>query len=523
MKKVLVTGANGYIGQRLVMSLLAQGYKVVCVVRDISRFDTKRLLNFDPSSYIPDDYIAQENNLREENIEVIQGDFLNLDSLKNIPRDISIAYYLIHSMSNSQEKDFTEMEALSVKNFIESTKDTDLEQVIYLGGIVNDENLSPHLNSRLNVEATLRSGKFNLTVLRAAIIIGSGSASFEIIRDLTEKLPVMLAPKWLSVKCEPIAIKNVIQYLTGVILKPEAYNKVFDIGGGEILSYKEMLLGYAKVRKLKRWIITVPVMTPRLSSYWLYLVTSTNYSLAKALVSSLRNEVVCKHKGIEKIVPLELFNYEDSILRTLYKVSQDEIPSSWKDAWNLKSTNINFHLANKQAVPEFGILFDLRKMEFTRNAEEVKANVWQIGGNRGWYYMNWVWQIRGYLDKFVGGVGLRRGRREDLDLKVGDSLDFWRVLYANKEEGHLILFAEMKIPGEAWLEFKVTAKVEAGENVEIGVCEQSHEYGGILEQKATFRPHGLFGIIYWYSLVPVHELIFKGMARNIIGYSKTAL
>lgn len=503
MHKILVTGANGYVGQRLIISLLAQGYKVVCLVRDPSRFDTKRLLSFNPDLYISDNQKILDENLRKNNIEVIQGDLLDLDSLKSIPKDISVAYYLVHSMSNKNRKDFDKLEALSAENFIEATKDSKLEQVIYLGGITNDTNLSQHLKSRGNVELILRKGKFNLTVLRAAIIIGSGSASFEIIRDLVEKLPIMIAPKWLNVKCQPIGIRNVIQYLTSVILKPETYNKVFDIGGPDILTYKEMLFGYAKIRKLKRWIFTVPVMTPRLSSYWLQLVTSTNYALAKALVSSLRNEVICANNEIQDIVPIKLSGYEESITRALYRVSANEIPSSWTDALNLESNNRTFGMNNKNAVPEFGCLFDLSEIEFDRDIEDVKKNIWQIGGNRGWYYSNWIWKLRGNLDKLVGGVGLRRGRREGLNLKTGDAIDFWRVLYANREEGHLILFAEMKVPGEAWLEFRVLPKAQGG---------------GILQQKASFRPRGLAGRLYWYALVPIHGFIFKGMANGIIEY-----
>ena len=403
-------------------------------------------------------------------------------------------------MNSANRKDFESMEASCAKNFTKVFNK--LKQVIYLSGISNDEQLSKHLGSRKNVEEVLKQGDFNLTVLRAAIIIGSGSASFEIIRDLVEKLPIMVAPKWLKVSCQPIAIRNVIQYLTGVIMKEEAFNKVFDIGGPEILSYKEMLLGFAKVRNLKRLIFTVPLMTPRLSSYWLHFVTSTNYTLARTLVSSLKNEVVCKNLGIDKIVPIELFPYEESIKKTLYRIAQDDIPSSWKDAVNLKTSNETNKFVHIE-VPQHGCLFDKREVEFGGDINKVRDNIWKIGGSRGWYYLDWLWKIRGSFDKLLGGVGLHRGRRVNNDLKAGDALDFWRVLKADHQNKHLVLFAEMKVPGEAWLEFKLTEN-EDGKNT--------------LLQKATFRPRGLLGRLYWYLLIPVHYFLFEGMAKKIINY-----
>lgn len=502
--KILITGANGYIGQRLILSLLSQGHKVVCLVREAYRFDKKKFFNYDGSFYLPDGVELKSHEAKPEDLEVITGDLLDPNSLGNIPEDIDIAYYLVHSMSTKNRNDFDVMEIECARNFSQAIKKTKVQQIIYLSGISNDDNLSRHLSSRKHVEEVLKESKIPLTVLRAAIIIGSGSASFEIIRDLVEKLPFMVAPKWLNVRCQPIAVRNVIQYMTGVIGKQECYDKVFDIGGPEILTYKEMLFGYARVRGLKRWIITLPVLTPRLSAYWLHFITSTNYALARTLVSSLKNEVICKLGNIQEIIPLKLINYEDAINKALYRISRDEIPSSWRDALNIKTAFCNIFARNAH-VPRYGCFFDIRTVEFDRDINEVRDNVWMIGGKRGWYYFNWAWKLRGNFDKLIGGVGLRRGRRADKDLQVGDAVDFWRVLQADYENRYLVLFAEMKLPGEAWLEFRLE-KLDNGKNK--------------LTQKATFRPRGILGRLYWYALTPIHFFIFQGMANEIVNYKR---
>jgi uncharacterized protein YbjT (DUF2867 family) len=413
-----------------------------------------------------------------------------------VPTDIDVVYYLVHSMSSSN-LDFTKMEAISAQNFVAFINTTTAKQTIYLSGIVNDADLSAHLLSRKNVEDILKSATAPLTVLRAAIIIGSGSASFEIIRDLVEKLPVMVAPKWLKTRCQPIGIRNVIEYLQGVLLKQESFHQTFDIGGTEILTYKQMLYGFAKMRGLKRLIITIPVLTPKLSSLWLVFVTSTTYSLARSLVNSMRNEVICNDRRIQQIVPTKILSYEESLQLAFDKISQKSVISSWKDAISLSTMDKNF--LNNVQVPEHGVFTDKRQIEFVRNREEVIENIWRIGGNRGWYFGNWMWRIRGVMDKMIGGVGLRRGRRSETDLKAGDALDFWRVLVADKPNGRLLLYAEMKLPGEAWLEFRV--KESDGRKT--------------LFQTATYRPLGLWGRLYWYSVLPFHGLIFPKMAENI--------
>lgn len=505
--KILVTGANGYIGKRLIANLLHLGHEIYALVRDPSRFDTSKFLDsrINYLYELKDKFLEQDiSSLTQkvDQLKIIKGDLLQQESLTEIPKDIDVAFYLVHSMSTSNRKDFVDMEARCARNFLEAINQTDCKQVIYLSGISNSNELSKHLSSRRNVEYILKEGKFCLTILRAAIIIGSGSASFEIIRDLVEKIPIMITPKWLDTRCQPISVRNVIQYLIGVMLKEEAYNQVFDIGGPDILTYKEMLLGYAKVRGLKRLIYTLPVMTPTLSSYWLNFITSTNYALARTLVSSLKNEVICLNKGIEKIVDIKCYDYEESILRALYQISQDKVLSSWKEAYNSKSHLAGTDLINVE-VPKHGCLFDKQEIIFDRDYKEIKENIWSIGGNRGWYYWDWAWVIRGYLDSIFGGVGLRRGRREDLNLKPGDALDFWRVIKADEDNMHLVLFAEMKLPGEAWLEFKI-------ERLPDGRTK--------LKQTATFRPHGLWGRLYWFLMFPAHIFIFRGMAERIVGF-----
>lgn len=480
--KILLTGANGYIGVRLLPVLLQNKHEVVCLVRDKRRY--------------------KENNELEGQVHIITGDLLNEDSLNEIPKDIDAAFYLVHSMGST---DFSKLEELSALNFIKALEQTHCRQIIYLTGIVNDKDLSTHLKSRLNVEDILKSSKIAHTCLRAAIIIGSGSASFEIIRDLTEKLPVMVAPKWLRTLCQPIAIRDVLFYLHGVLNNDEALNKTLDIGGPDILSYKDMLLQYAKVRNLKRWIITVPVLTPRLSSYWLNIVTSVNYRIASSLVDSMRNEVVCRNDEVKYVVPHECLIYEQALKLAFERIEQNSIVSSWKDALNRGYLETTF--MDQVKVPQNGTVDYKVKLLLKRSSEEVLENIWSIGGNRGWYYLDWLWNLRGIIDKLIGGVGTRRGRRSDKNLKAGDALDFWRVILADHKNHRLLLYAEMKLPGEAWLEFKIIERPT----------------GKYLTQVATFRPNGLWGRIYWWLMWPFHLFIFNGMAKNLVNYKEKVL
>ena len=468
--KILLTGATGYIGKRLLPILIENGHRVVCCVRDRKRFNP-------PKSLLP-------------HIEVIQVDLLDPASLILIPKDIDAAYYLVHSMSSSN--DYEILEKKSASNFRRAIERTQTKQVIYLSGIINVSILSKHLKSRQNVELELSLGKYNLTTLRAGIIIGSGSASFEIIRDLVEKLPIMITPKWLKTKCQPIAIRDVISFLSKSLFNTQTYNQDFDIGGPDILSYKDMLLEYAKIRNLTRRIIIVPVMTPHLSSYWLYFVTTTSYKLAIALVNSMKIEVVCRDNKLNKILEINPLSYQEALSKAFLKIESNEVVSSWKDS--LISGRLNIKISDFVNVPHFGCLTDKRSQVYT-DRKQCLDKIWRIGGNTGWYYANRLWQFRGYLDRLAGGVGLRRGRTNEKELTAGDAVDFWRVLYANKEEGRLLLFAEMKIPGEAWLEFKLT--------------------DGKLTQTATYRPIGLSGRLYWYMVYPFHGFIFRGLIKRL--------
>lgn len=469
--KILLTGATGYIGKRILPLLIEQGHYVVCCVRDKNRF------------YYPQEF--------EKNIKVIEVDFLNSETLASIPNDIDAAYYLIHSMSGTATN-YDELESISANYFIDKINKTNARQVIYLSGIVNDKSLSKHLSSRKAVEDILKNGTIPTTTLRAGIIVGSGSASFEIIRDLVNKLPVMITPKWLNTKCQPIAITDVLEFLTKSLLNPKTYNQSFDIGGPDILTYKQMLLEFAKAKKLTRYIYTIPVMTPKLSSYWLYFVTSTSYKLASALVSSMKVEVVCKDNRINSLLEVQPITYTQALERALIKINEDAVVSSWKDS--LISGQFKGNVANYLKIPKKDCFRDRRKKEII-NREYTIEKIWSIGGQTGWYYGDWLWSLRGFIDKIFGGVGTRRGRTHKNEIHPGDALDFWRVVYANKEEGKLILYAEMKLPGEAWLEFKII--------------------NNVLYQAATFRPKGILGKLYWYSVFPFHGFIFNGMIKNL--------
>lgn len=475
--RILLTGANGYIGKRLLPILTGQGHDVVCCVRDRKRF-------------------AAVAARTAGEMRVLEVDFLEALPEEGLPEKIGAAYYLVHSMSDAAE-DFEAREERAARNFLNLAARCGAGRIIYLGGIANGQNLSRHLESRRRVEDVLREGSIPVTALRAGIVVGSGSASFEIIRDLVEKLPVMITPRWLETRTQPIAVRNVLQCLEGVLRDPESVGQGYDIGGPEVLTYKEMLLQFAAVRGLRRRIWTLPVLTPKISSYWLYFVTSTSFKLAARLVNSMKVEVVARPNDLAQRLGIELLTYRQAVETAFERIGHDEVASSWKDS--LVSSGADAHLLSRLEVPEDGCLVDRQRVPISGDAEAVRKNVWAIGGTRGWYWGSWLWRLRGILDKLAGGVGLRRGRTSPDRICPGDTLDFWRVLVADEASGRLLLLAEMKLPGEAWLEFRV---------------ERDGEQTW-LAQTATFRPKGLWGRLYWFSLLPIHAFLFAGMARNI--------
>jgi uncharacterized protein YbjT (DUF2867 family) len=474
--KILLTGANGYIGTRFLLQLAEEGHEIYALVRSKGRIQ------------IPERISKQ--------VAIVEGDLLNPASLEKIPNEIDAAYYLVHSMSASADR-FTELETESAHHFRDRIGRTKAKQIIYLSGLSNESGLSRHLTSRKHVDEILREGRVPVTTLMAGIIIGSGSASFEIIRDLVEKLPIMVAPKWVKNLVQPIAIRNVLDYLAAVLGHPQCIGRRFEIGGPQVFSYKQLLLEFARLRGLKRYILTVPVLTLNLSSLWLYFITTANFPLARSLVESLKNNAICKEHEILKIIPLKLFTFDEAVQRAFQRIEEDNVPSSWKDA--MGDSELNPDLSVYIQPPQFGILSDHQTIPFKASPDQIQKNIWSIGGDRGWFYMNWAWHIRGFIDKLVGGVGLRRGRTHPTRLKAGDALDFWRVLLADETNRRLLLYAEMKLPGEAWLEFQIS--------------------GQTFHQKAIFRPSGLSGRLYWYGLYPFHWFIFRGMARAIASSS----
>ncbi|WP_321290427.1 SDR family oxidoreductase [uncultured Sunxiuqinia sp.] len=475
--KLLLTGITGYVGKRILPLLVENEHDAYCCVRNLER--------------------VEEKWQHHPQVKLIEIDFLKTDSHQRFPSEIEIAYYLIHSMA-SNNGDFEDMELQAAANFRKLLTQTNARQVIYLGGISNDKYLSKHLRSRLKVENELSKGSYQLTTLNAGIIIGSGSASFEIIRDIVEKLPVMISPRWVLTKSHPIGIRDVLKFSIGVMDNQACFNKSFDIGGKDILTYKDMLLRYAEIRQLKRKVIVLPIMTPRLSSYWLFFITSTSYKLAINLVNSLKVEVIAKENSLPKLLNIEPLSYKEAVEAAFKRIRQNQVYSSWKDA--LSSSEFDTDYADQIDVPEYGCYRNKQVVSFQKPIEEVTKVIWSIGGQNGWYYGTWLWRIRGYLDKLSGGIGLRRGRTSPTEIMNGDALDFWRVLLADGDKKRLLLYAEMKLPGEAWLEFKVVEKPEQNS----------------LIQTATFRPKGVWGRFYWGLSWPFHLFIFRGMARNII-------
>jgi uncharacterized protein YbjT (DUF2867 family) len=479
--KILVTGATGYIGKRLIPALLREGHEVCAMVRDKERF-----------------HLTPEKYMKE--VSLYEVDLLLPEKAEHLPDDIDAAYYLVHSMTSSSET-FMALEAQSAMNFLKMIEGGRARQIYYLSGISNEEQLSTHLASRLQVEKILQDGPIPVTTFRAGIIVGSGSASFEIIRDLVEKSPVLIAPKWLKTKCQPLAIRDVMHFLVGILNLKECKTKTFDIGGPEILTYKEMLLRYAEVRNLKRRIYTSSLISPRFSSYWLALITSTNWALARNLVDSLKVDVICRPNNLHNKLGFKPISYKKAITLAFQIIAQNDVVSSWKDSF--ASGKVKNKVQDHITIPSYGVINDTRKILILNDPSKVFSNFMSIGGERGWYHATWLWRCRGFLDTLFKGVGLRRGRTHPTKIEPGDSLDFWRVLVADNKNKRLLLYGEMKTPGETWLEFSI--KEEKGEH--------------FLYQKITFRPTGLLGRLYWYITAPIHLYIFPGMIKKIEQYN----
>ena len=473
-KYILVTGATGYIGGRIVPRLLRFGYRVRILVRDPARLQGREWVNM---------------------VDVVQGDVLVPESLGAVMDGISAAYYFIHSMSNSEN--FHERDLIAARNFGEAAKNAGVEQIVYLGGLGDPEtNLSDHLVSRQATGLALAEAGVPVTEFRAAIIVGSGSVSFEMIRYLTERIPVMICPKWVFTRVQPIAIDDVLTYLTAALENTECRGKVIEIGGTDVFTYGDMMKGYAKVRGLKRALIPVPVLTPRLSSYWVHWMTPVPASITRPLVEGLRNEVIVRDETAQHIFPeISPVDYTTAVERALASLETRQVETRWTDA--LVSSMGDFSPVVLTTLE--GMIIERREVEVQASSPIIYNSFTRLGGEVGWLYFDWAWRLRGALDRILGGVGLRRGRRDPVDIRVGDALDFWRVEAV--EEGKLLrLRAEMKVPGKAWLQFEVNPK-------ENGISQ--------LRQTAYFAPKGLFGLLYWYALYPLHGLIFSGLIQEL--------
>jgi uncharacterized protein YbjT (DUF2867 family) len=472
--RILVTGATGYIGGRLVPVLLAEGHDVRCLVRDPRRIEG-----------------------RFDGAEVVRGDVFEVHSLAAALRDRDVAYYLVHSMSGNRG-DFSLRDREAARLFGESAARAGVQRIVYLGGLGDDEGattLSKHLQSRHEVGNELRAGGVPVTEFRAAVIIGSGSVSFEMLRYLTERLPVMIAPKWARTRCQPIAISDVLRYLVLTLGVPESAGRIIEIGGADVLEYRDMMLRYAAIRNLRRWIIIVPFFSPGLSSHWIHLVTPIPSAIARPLVNGLFNEVIVRERAAQGLFPsIVPVGYEESVRRALDRYETSGPETTWFDAFDVSS------LPGEFTGSEEGMLVDRRERESSASPEDLFRVFSSLGGAKGWLYADWLWRVRGALDRLIGGVGMRRGRRSATTLRLGDAVDFWRV-EAYRPGELLRLRAEMKLPGCAWLQFEALPRGGGA------AC---------LRQSAFFDPHGAFGLAYWYCLLAPHELIFGNMATRIV-------
>ncbi len=474
---IAVTGSTGYVGGRLVPRLLQSGYRVRCVTRSRE---------------------SLANRSWSDQVEIVEADLQHKGQTLTALADADRAFYLVHSMT--AQRNFAEAEENMASVFAEAALQNELKQVIYLGGL-GEDNLakSLHLQSRQNVGKILAAGSTPVTELRAAVIIGSGSASFEMLRSLVEVLPVMVVPRWVTkTKCQPISIGDVLENLLHVLDSDSPQSSIREIGGPEVVTYREMMHAYTKVAGLRRRVILpVPVLTPRLSSHWVNLVSPLPFTLARALIDSLTTDVVVQNKDTETDSLSNRDSLEAAIGKALARIKELEIPTRWSDTSSFKDP----------AIPESSdpvwsggkILVDRRESITHASEESLMRTICSVGGNNGWFAFNWLWAIRGFVDKLLGGVGLRRGRRHPTDLRVGDTVDFFKV--TSIDENRLQLLAEMKVPGHAWLEWNVK-RLDNGDS--------------LVTQRALFVPKGVLGRAYWYALLPAHVIIFSRMLSNVI-------
>jgi uncharacterized protein YbjT (DUF2867 family) len=474
--RVLVTGGTGYIGGRLVPALTRSGHDVRCFARDAARLTD-----------------------RFPGVEVAAGDVFDRDSVVAAMRGCNVAYYLIHSMTDAR-RDFTRRDREAATIFGEAARDAGVERIIYLGGLGADgPELSRHLRSRHEVGALLGAAGVPVTEFRAAVIVGAGSVSFEMVRYLTERLPVMVAPRWVKSRIQPIHVLDVIAYLVAALTNAESTGRIIEIGGADVLTYGDMMRRYARVRGLVRKLLIVPVLTPRLSSYWVHLVTPIPAAIARPLIDGLANEVIVHDDGARRIFPAIVpIGYDEAVTRALDRYDADGPETTWFDAFDVKTLPGQFSGATQ------GMLVDRRERVTRAEPAAVYRVFTSLGGKRGWLYADWLWELRGVLDRLVGGIGTRRGRRSATGLRVGDAVDFWRVEAC--EAGRLLrLRAEMKLPGAAWLEFETSLRDDGSTS---------------LKQTAFFDPRGALGFLYWYAALPFHDFIFANMASRIVALAE---
>lgn len=480
MRSVLVTGGTGYVGGRLIPRLLSSGHRVRAMARSPQRLSCR------PWG-------------RHERLEIVPGDALDRDSFVRAAQGCGVAYYLIHSM-NAHKGRFADADRTAAENMVAAARENQLSRIVYLGGLgdQNHEALSRHLKSRHEVERILSGGSVPVTILRAAMILGAGSASFEMLRYLVDRLPLMITPRWVKTPCQPISIGNVLDYLEGCLNAPATAGETFDIGGPDVLTYRDLIQIYAREAGLRRrMIIPVPVLTPWLSAKWVHLVTPIPSSIAQPLAEGLSIPVVCQDNRIRELVPIRLTDTRQAIGRALDRVRQAQVETCWFDGGG--SLPPEWTTCGDADYAGGTVLGGAHRIVVEGEAETVWRTVEAIGGDNGWYFAQQLWRLRGMMDRLVGGPGLRRGRRHPQTLRVGDGLDFWRVI-AVEPPHRLLLLAEMKAPGDALLEFLIDPQ---------GPGRVS------LKMVSRFLPRGLLGMLYWYVLLPTHQWLFEGMLRAV--------